>query len=293
MAPSAEHIGASTPIWNVRTQRFVSEVQLVDALATARYRLLGEVHDNPAHHAIRARLVKEIAATGARPAIVFEQFDLEHDNALVAARAAGGGIEDLVVAGKLDRNAWGWPLHKPIFDAALALHLPIRAGNVSRSALGGDPQGDRNAMWYPRLHAVRFTEEQATALRTEIIESHCNELPEALVPRLVAAQRVRDAAMAQALVNDATNDGAILVAGNGHVRTDRGVPLYLHAPGLPEASARSISVGLVEVTPDDQRSGRVPPAIATEHREFDYVWLTPSAPRDDPCATTSMPTAAS
>ena len=28
-------------------------------LATARYRLLGEVHDNPAHHAIRGEPVEE------------------------------------------------------------------------------------------------------------------------------------------------------------------------------------------------------------------------------------------
>src|SRR5687767_11085110 len=57
-------------IWDVRAERFVSERQLVADIAAARYRLLGEVHDNPAHHDIRARLIVAIADTGARPAVV-------------------------------------------------------------------------------------------------------------------------------------------------------------------------------------------------------------------------------
>src|SRR5215831_19161458 len=75
-------------IFEVRSARFIAESQLVAALATTPYRLLGEVHDNPEHHAIRARLIVAIAATGARPAVVFEQFNLDRDAAVVAAQAA-------------------------------------------------------------------------------------------------------------------------------------------------------------------------------------------------------------
>src|SRR5439155_15184454 len=113
---------------------------------------------------------------------------------------------------------------------------------------------DSRAIWSARLRAARWTGREAATLRADIVESHCNKLPEAVVPRLVLAQRVRDAAMAQALVNDATADGAILIAGNGHVRNDLGVPVYLHAPGLPDAAAQSISLALIEVAPEDERS---------------------------------------
>src|SRR5436190_24260860 len=64
---------AAPRIWDVRTARFVSESALIADVAAARYRLLGEVHDNPEHHRIRARLILAIAATGARPAVVMEQ----------------------------------------------------------------------------------------------------------------------------------------------------------------------------------------------------------------------------
>src|SRR6266496_5872374 len=53
--PAAE---APVPrIWDAGTGRFVTESELVTALSGVRFRLLGEVHDNPAHHVARARLI--------------------------------------------------------------------------------------------------------------------------------------------------------------------------------------------------------------------------------------------
>lgn len=285
-SPVLVHSSTGARIYDVHAQRFVTEAALVADLATARYRLLGEVHDNPAHHAIRARLLAEIAQHGLHPAVVMEQFDLDHDAALQAAQAAGVDAERLASAGRLDRKGWHWPLHEPIIEAALAQHLRVRAGNLSRATLGVDGPGETNvgAAWRARLLGARWTDQQARDLHAEIVDSHCGLLPEAVVPRLVLAQRERDAAMAQALVADATRDGAILIAGNGHVRADRGVPAYLHATGLPEAGARSLSVGLIEVEPGDEHASDFPGRIAADHPGFDYLWLTRKIARPDPCA---------
>jgi len=285
-------------IWDVAAARFVPEAELLGALESARYRLLGEIHDNPLHHVIRARLIKALAARGTHPAVVFEQFDLDHDEALRAAQAAGGDAEQLAETGRLDRKAWQWPMHRPILEAALAARLPVRAGNLSRAALRGDLQTavdkDTHAMWYARFHAASWTQARATALRTDIVESHCGKLPEAIVPRLVLAQRVRDAAMAQALVNAATTkqglanaspaDGAILIAGDGHVRADLGIPIYLHARGLPDADARSVSVGFVEASPEEEHAADFSRQLVAEHPGFDYIWFTAPTAREDPCA---------
>jgi uncharacterized iron-regulated protein len=284
-------IGGATSdprIWDVRAARWVTEPQLVAALVGVRYRLLGEIHDNPQHHTIRARLIAELAVRGPRPAIVMEQFDLDHDEALRTVQAAGGDVEQLAEAGRLDRKAWQWPMHRPILEATLAARLPVRAGNLSRAALRGDLQTavekDANAMWYARFHAARWTDTQAAQLHAAIVESHCGKLPEAIVPRLVLAQRVRDAAMAQALVDAATASGALLIAGDGHVRADLGVPVYLHAPGSPDADAGSLSVGFIEASREEERTADFPRQVIAEHPGYDYVWFTPPAPRDDPCA---------
>ena len=280
-------------IWDVDAARFVSEPQLVTALSNARYSLLGEVHDNAEHHLIRARLIEAITASGARPAVVFEQFDLDRDAALVAAQAAGANAEGLANAGRLDRKGWIWPMHRPLIEVALRQGLPVRAGNVAREMLRGDlravADSDTGATWYARLHGARWTDAQDAVLRTDIAEAHCGKLPPAIIPRLMLAQRVRDAAMAQALVDDATPNGAILIAGNGHVRADLGVPVYLHAPGLPGASARSVSLGLIEVAPEEERSPDFPRRLIADHPGFDYLWFTPPASRDDPCASIGEP----
>jgi uncharacterized iron-regulated protein len=284
---------AGPRIWDVRASRFVSEPSLVADLASARYRLLGEVHDNGAHHTIRAQLIVAIAATGARPALVMEQFDLDRDEALIAAQAAGTDAERLADAGSFDRKAWQWPMHKPILEAALAAHLPIRAGNLPRAQLREEEHSaaaDRSqSSGYARFRAARWTDAQAEALRADIVEGHCGMVPDAVVPRIVLAQRLRDAAMAQALVDAATAPGAILIAGNGHVRADLGVPVYLHAPGLPDAGARSISVGLIEVTPGDEAAGDFPRQVLAANPGFDYLWFTSPAAREDPCANLRMP----
>src|SRR5215211_6882096 len=95
-------------IWDVRAARFISEDELVERLAVARYRLLGEVHDNPEHHRIRAGLIRQIAAKGARPAVVFEQFNAENEPTLAAAQRSSpestGAVdaERIATAGALD-----------------------------------------------------------------------------------------------------------------------------------------------------------------------------------------------
>lgn len=270
-------------IYDVRAQRFVREDALVDALAGVRYRLLGEIHDHPAHHAIRARLLREIAQRGLHPAVVMEQFDVDHDAALRAAQERHADPEQVATAGALDRKGWRWPMHEPIVAAALALDLPLRAGNLPRGALRGDLDRDGDPRLATRLRAAVWTDAQARELTNDIVESHCRMLPDAVVPTLVLAQRMRDAAMAQALADDATADGAVLIAGNGHVRDDLGVPVYLHAPALPDAKARSISVGFLEASDDDVRAADCPGQIVAAHPGFDYVVLTPEIARPDPC----------
>jgi uncharacterized iron-regulated protein len=289
-APATPPSDPAPRIFDVKARRYIDEATLLTALARARYRLLGEVHDNPAHHAIRARLVSALAARGLRPAVVFEQFDLDHEAALREAQSHGVDAEELADAGQLDRRGWQWPLHKPIVEAALRAGLPIHAGNLSRAALDAAQRSSRkpDAPWYARLRAARWSETQARELHDAIAESHCGRLPANVVPRLVLAQRIRDAAMAQALVDDATADGAILIAGNGHVRADLGVPVYLHAPGSPDANAPSIRMGLVEATREDARRPDFPQGLA-DRGAFDYLWITAKATRDDPCVDFSMP----
>jgi hypothetical protein len=83
------------------------------------------------------------------------------------------------------------------------------------------------------------------------------------------AQRVKDALMASMMQTNATPDGAVLIAGNGHVRSDRGVPIYLRKP--------SITISFVEVD-------HFADASTYAHDEpARFLVFTPRVDDDDPC----------
>jgi uncharacterized iron-regulated protein len=58
----------------------------------------------------------------------------------------------------------------------------------------------------------------------------------------------------------------VLLAGNGHVRRDIGVPRWLSSG----ARARAVAIGLLEEGDDG-------------HEAFDHALTTPRQPREDPC----------
>ena len=106
------------------------------------------------------------------------------------------------------------------------------------------------------------------ALERDIIDGHCGAAPEAnRLAGMVAAQRARDAHMAFVL-----RSPSVLIAGAGHARRDRGVPLYL-------GDSDVLSIAFIEVEP-----GKASPEAYAERASFDYVWFTPRAARADPCA---------
>lgn len=251
-------------IWSSREARFVAEPELAQALARSSYRLLGETHDNTVHHELRARLIREMARERWRMAVVFEQFDASANADLVHAEASGADAEALASAGKLDRKGWRWPLHKPLVEAAVENKLPVRGGNLPREEARAIARGTRNA----DLGFAPWNDAREQGLRRALSDGHCAPVPEPLLAGMVRAQRARDASLAFALL--ASGPRAILIAGNGHVRRDHGVPIHLGEGAL--------SVGFVEV-----RDGLLAPA-AYETALYDYVCFTAAAAREDPCA---------
>ncbi|MEP6657771.1 MAG: hypothetical protein ABJC33_11085, partial [Betaproteobacteria bacterium] len=63
-ALTAPDAASRSPIWDVRGKVFIDEATLVARLTAARFRLLGEVHDNPLHHLLRARILAAIVERG-------------------------------------------------------------------------------------------------------------------------------------------------------------------------------------------------------------------------------------
>jgi uncharacterized iron-regulated protein len=272
-------------IWDARRGAFVDEGALAAALAEGDFVLLGEVHDNADHHLLQARLVRAITAAGRRPALAFEMLATDQQPAVDGALARAPSEPD-ALAKAVGWKESGWPdfaLYRPIFAAGLEAGLPVVAANLPR-AQAKAIVGKGEAAIDPALRARLARDEPLPAevreaLRGEMRESHCGALPEPLLDPLILAQRARDAQMALRLEETGAGRGAILVTGNGHVRTDRGVPALLaqEAPGR-----KIVAVALVEVEPEVKAPGPRG-AYGESGVPADFVVFTPGAERDDPC----------
>lgn len=251
---------------------------LLDRVTHADYALLGEVHDNPMDHELRARLIDALASV--RPAVVFEQF--RDADVPIAPPASTDSLVPWLDANGFDRKGWKWPLHEPVVTAAIAHARSLWGANVSRQTLtpvvmgGGADSTMPESLRQLVTHAPLGAAERAV-LDSELVEGHCHQLPEEMIPGMRAAQVVRDAAMTRALLA-ATASGsgpAWLIAGNGHVRNDVAVPRLLR---LAAPNARVVTLGILE----RDSVGGAP--SAAERRAYDYVIITPRVARPDPCA---------
>ena len=272
--PASFALPESTVVLDGTTGAPVAPPELLRRLAAADLVLLGELHDNPIHHALRGELITALASR--HPAIVFEQFAESGQPILPAS--GGEDREGWLDRHGFDRTNWKWPLHRPVVEAAIAHGRSLWGSGLSREALRAVVRDGASAApdhlrgllaQSPLDSASRATVDRA------LVEGHCGKLPSSLIGGMRAAQESRDAAMTRALLLSSATGPAWLIAGNGHVRRDVGVPRLLRA-AAPGGSV--LAVGLLEREAD----GAVP---GSESRAtFDLVIVTPRAVRKVPCA---------
>jgi len=249
--------------------------QTVDftALPEAQIVILGEIHDNKSHHDNQALAIASIAPK----ALVFEMLD-------PAQAEAALGIDPTDKPALEAALGWkdsGWPdfaLYHPLFaavpqarlyGAALPRDQVRRAFADGAATVFGDEAGRYGLLepLSPEEQAAREADQQA---------AHCNALPAEMLPGMVAAQRLRDAAFARTALQALTETGGpvVVITGSGHADKLRGIPVALSA-AAPQVSV--LSVGQIEGDGD---------VLAGT---FD-LWLRSKAtPRGDPCAAFAQP----
>ena len=228
--------------------------------------ILGEVHDNPAHHLVQAETVAALAPK----AMVFE---------MLTKKMAGRVREDMLddpeaLAALLEWDQSGWPdfeLYAPIFAAArgaafLGAAVP-REETRSAMRIGIERAFGAEAELYG-LGDELEAEELADRLNLQM-DAHCGALPLELLPGMVDLQRLRDAELARAAVTALAETGGpvVVITGNGHARRDWGMPSYI-ARVAPEAAVFVLG---------QSEDGRAPDG------GFDLVLDAPAVDRPDPC----------
>ncbi|MCK0141870.1 ChaN family lipoprotein [Aliiroseovarius sp. F20344] len=233
-------------------------------LAAADVVIIGEVHDNPSHHATQAQIVEEL-----QPAALVVEMLIQSD------------ADALAQDPKAFAARWaeiGWPdfqMYLPIFDAVRSQELPgkIVGGAVPRDVAKATYSDGVAAHFAGDAVAYGLTEtlpKNQYAQRIELqFAAHCEAMPREMLGGMIEVQRLRDATLAAGVMKAlADTDGQVVViTGNGHARKDWGVPAYL-ARVAPELKVISIGQG------ED--------GVLTEGG-FDIVLDAPAPDRPDPC----------
>ena len=239
---------------------------LLATVAGASVVIVGEVHDNPAHHEAQAKLVQQIAPR----AIVFEMLTTAQAVLVTQDNRADQALLETAL-GWADS---GWPdfaMYYPIFAAAP--DALIYGAAVPRDDARAAMEDEIAATFGPDARAYGLlgplpTDQLATriALQDEV---HCNAMPPEMLPTMVDIQRLRDATLARAVAQAMrdTRGAVVVITGNGHARKDWGMPSIL-AEVMPDA--RIFVLGQTE---DDAAMDGV----------FDLILSAAPVARPDPC----------
>jgi uncharacterized iron-regulated protein len=228
--------------------------------------VLGEVHDNPVHHANQALVIEAM-----RPAaLVFEMLTPAQAEAVTA------DVRDdpAALSAALGWAESGWPdfeMYYPIFAAAP--DAAIYGAALPRDAVRRAATDGAAAIFGPGAGVfgidAALPEAELEARTAEQGAAHCDAIPVDQLPGMVEGQRLRDAAFARTTLEafDATGGPVAVITGNGHARTDRGIPAMI-AAARPELEV--LAIGQLEAPPNDVPS-------------FDLWVITDAVDRDDPC----------
>lgn len=274
-------------IWSTPKKAFTDPSEFEATLIKAHFVLLGEVHDNPDHHKVQAYAVSVLARASERRPIIMEMLKADQERELSGLFAGAGPIGSTTFFDRVGWDKSGWPsrdIYRPLIDSALTAGYRLYAGSDKRSAVRALSKGGLAKLSNADKQSLGLDRDlppnMAMALTKELEESHCGLLPSRALSGMALVQRYRDGYMARALVAAAAPTGAILIAGNGHVRSDRGVPWVLRQLA-PEKSI--VSVQIMEV-----QEGQHDPAayVSTNDKQLsaaDFVIFTPRTQRPDPC----------
>lgn len=244
-------------------ERFLEMVRDTDIV------VIGEIHDNPAHHRVQAEIVAALQPA----AIVFEMIPQEHEATVNELRAQGADRAALAAA--LDWEASGWPdfgYYARILEAAPQAQV-FGAGqpmaDVRRSMVEGaagvfGPDASIYGLDQP------LPPEEQAAREAIQAAAHCDQLAPETLPGMVEAQRFRDAGLADAALWARVMTGGgqvVVITGSAHADKVRGMPAMI-ALADPETSV--VALGQFESAPDAEEA-------------FDMAFVAPAAEREDPC----------
>jgi uncharacterized iron-regulated protein len=247
---------------------FEAAADVPQAARDAEIVVIGEQHDNPAHH---IRQVEWVAALQPK-ALVFEML-----TPVQGVKANVDWADQAALDATIGWSQTAWPsfdMYYPIFEAGRG--ALIYGAGVPREELRVQLT---QALAVHPLASLFDLDQPADPDEQEAREllqarAHCDALPEAMLPVMVDAQRLRDMVLADVTLRALAHTGGpvVVITGNGHARTDWGMPALV-ANAAPDVDVFAVGQG---------EEG------AAVEGAFSITLDAPSPARGDPCAAFSQ-----
>jgi len=242
----------------------VANSEVAVSIEKSNFILLGEKHDNEAHHQVQTAILRH--SITANDSVVFEMITKDQQPVIDQYLKDKIPFSDLEAALNWKKSGWpDWTFYAPLFKTAKDAQARILYGSYPRKELMGKMKAQNTDF-------QSLPEGQMVNLNVEIEQSHCDLLPEKMITPMSNMQIAKDHLMATQMLKVKEGGKAFLIAGNGHVRKDRGVPYYLQQRLINQ---RILVVGIIEET-----------ALNSEQDQFslyDTIWTTEATPEKDYC----------
>ena len=245
-------------IIDVKHERSINESDLVEALSSAKFVLLGEKHDNPDHHLLQSRML------GRQADLRGFDGDVDHrpNHSTRGTFNGRGNSKGIALGGQ-----------RLAFVRDLCANFQSRAQSKSSIGWCASKWEEFTTMLKQFEDGEVDLEPSAReTLRTHLVAAHCGHSLASLTAYMLKAQFLKDRIMAHELRSQSGTGRGVLIAGNGHIRKDYGVPQHLDG---------TVSLAFVEVRPGTREVSEY------DISPYDYVYFTPVVDPVDACERVS------
>lgn len=305
-------------ILDTRTGEFIPFTTLMDEIKAQDVVYLAEKHDNPMHHAIQQRIIKELVQSEAAPALGFEFFSIYDTSALMGFVAAGsmphpkmakkkpptdsasshGAAFQKKQEDRLRRQLdWDgqsdemWAFYYDLLKLARKHHLPtagldLNSGQKKRILRNGIQA--LRPMEREYIFSSQYENPAYQARMKEIFKAvHCGMGREKTLERQYQTWLARNDTMARSitqLAGERRQGPVVVIVGGGHVEYDLGIVERVKAM---DPQLKQMVVGLTEVARKPLPEADYLAPLELEGFEpvmpAPVLWFTQRVSNEDPC----------
>ncbi|MEX8505859.1 ChaN family lipoprotein [Leptothrix ochracea] len=221
------------------------------AQSPKRFVLFGEQHDQIDQKTQVALTIAQQAKTHHLQAVVLEMAERGRNTIGLPTDAEESDVQQRL---HWHETGWPWSHYGPVVMTAVRAGIPVVGGNLPKAEQKIAANESRlDNLVTPQVHAL---------IAEAVSTSHCRSLPPEAVTRMVRIQIARDDTMAQTLMAEAPQQPkstVLLLAGEQHVASDRGVPQHLMRRGITPQDIHSVGFNDGDLPLDERLHATVTP----------------------------------